>query len=587
MNGSERICVKSVEVTVSRAPETAAPPDGQRVWLSDPTRRLHAAIEPAPWDPESETRLKKAAASGVLRLVIGDYTEPGVSAKDGRCANAALVELDFPAARARATSSLVGLPPIALQRGAQASSFSCPLLPRTRPTSAIDVEGIADTLRWGHPLDGRTMFREISIVPPLTVLTLSADGQPISEPAGQSPASPSYENLSQQQLFEAQITALLEAASRLPTTGAFLSLSGGLDSRTALVALLKSGREIPCVSMAGSPYALDARIARRFCESHGLAHQIVEFGDEYERRLPDLAVRSAALTGGVSCLSQTIDLYLYSKVPDSSRIRISGHLGNQVGRGGVESITAAGPSDSVFAEDLRTALRRRPMETWFIGRMAEKGYAPVLFEQEVHYWSVANYMLGSAHALQLSPYADVAVVEMAKTAISSDPRFSNPTAASIRQRDMRHRLFGPALRHSFQRATLARYDRSGDDVPINWGWRARGGPPRWTPDAMRTAVDALACKLGRRVKFLKSPAARLSHALGRPSALVAWPELLHGPLRSLACDTLLSAKVAESGLFENKRLRQLLDQHFSGHTDHHTTIHKALEIALGITSAPG
>ena len=585
MSVIDRICVKAVTATTSSESRTAASPSGDSRSLQfvDRSGRLHVVIEPAPWIPDCERRLKEAASIGRLRLVVGDYTEPGASDKDGHCANAARFELDLIAGRISAYSSVVGLPPITLQRTREFNSISCPFIPESRRAGSVDIEGVADTLRWGHPLDGRTLFENLHVIPPRTVVTLEVGREPTVErqPMGAPPYS--LEKLTHEQLVEAQIEAVLAVASRLPSSEAFLSLSGGLDSRTASVAMLSQGRRVPCVSMAGSRYSLDVRLARRFCQAHDLHHQVVEFGDDYVKRLPDLALESAALTGGVACLSQTIDLYMYSQLDGTAHVRISGHLGNQVGRGGVESIAAAGLSEQVFSAELRAALERRPQQPWFVPRMAEKGYAPVLFEQEVHYWSVANYMLGSARALQLSPYADVKLIELAWAMIARDLRFSTPSKVSIRRRDMRHRLIGPPKGESFQRVILARYGGSGDDVPINWGWRARGGwSIRWSPAALRTAADAVACKLSRQYKPLKGVMTRVSRGLGRPSALVAWPEMINGPLRSLACDVLLSKEVTESGLFEVNGLRRVLDDHFQARADHHTTLHRALEVGLGL-----
>ena len=553
--------------------------------LTDQSGRLHVEVEPAPWFHDGERRLREAAALGHLHLVVGDYTEPGVSDQEGRCANAALIEVDLIGGRVRAISSLVGLPPIVLQKTGQFSALSCPFMPGGRMAGVADIEGIADALRWGHPLDGRTIFRDLHIVPPHSAVTLEVGREPVIEPQHLTASLHRDEMLNQEQLVEAQIEAMLAAASRLPSADAFLSLSGGLDSRTVSVALLGIGRRVPCVSMAGSQYSLDARLARRFCETHDLRHEVIEFGDDYIKRLPDLALQSAALTGGVACLSQTIDLYMYSQLDSAAHIRISGHLGNQVGRGGVESIAAAGLSAEIFSRDLRLALERRPREPWFVARMAEARYARVLFEQEVHFWSIANYMLGSSRALQLSPYADVTLIELAMATISRDARFRNPTKVSIRRRDMRHRLFGPPRRQSFQRTILTRYAGLHNDVPINWGWRARGGwSVRWSAAALRAATDAVACKLGRQYAPLKGPMMYVSRVLGRPSSLVAWPEMLQGPLRALTYDILLSKEILESGLFEIDRLRQALDEHFQGRANHHAAIFRAMEIALGLVS---
>lgn len=583
----DRIPVKAVIATTSSASSfpAASSHENRSLCFTDRSNRLRAEVEAAPWVSDCVPRLKAAAASGVLQLVVGDYTEPGASAKDGPCANAALIEVNLAEGFVSAISSIVGLPPISLRKDPRFNSLSCPLFPGADNASSVDIDGVADTLRWGHPLDGRTIYKDLGIVPPRSSVVLEADKPATVERLRTTDAPQSYGTLSPAQLLEAQVAAMLASAKRMPTSGAVLSLSGGLDSRTASVALLSQGNRVPCVSMATSPYSLDAHIARQFCIENELPHEIIEFRDDYIKRLPDLARQSAALTGGVACLGQTVDLYLYSCLNNASHIRISGHLGNQVGRGGVESIAAASLNDQIFSEELRRALERRPREPWFLPRMAQAGYASVLFEQEVHYWSIANFMLGSSRALQLSPYADVALIELSKAAISRDPRFSNPTRASIRRRDLRHRLFGPPVALSFQRTILTRYGTAGRDVPINWGWRARGGwSVRGSPAALRFAADALACKIGRQYKVLKNPMARLSRALGNPSELVAWQDVIQGPLRELTCDTLLSRSTAESGLFHLTSLRRVLDEHFQARTDHHATIVRALEIALGLAS---
>ena len=581
----DRISVKAITAMISSGSPRLpiSPRENGSVRLADKSSRLQVDVVPAPWEHDCERRLKEAVAIGNLHLVIGDYTEPGVSENGGRCANATLFDVDLLRGRVRAITSLVGLPPLVLQKCEQFSALCCPFMPSSGMVSGVDIEGVADSLRWGHPLDGRTIFRGVKVVPPHSVVSLEVGKSAEIEPWEPRPSTQPFEALSQEQLVDAQIEAMFAAVSRLPSSGAFLSLSGGLDSRAASVVLLSQGRRVPCVSMAGSQYSLDARLASQFCAIHNVAHKIIEFGDDYIKRLPELAMRAATITGGVACLSQTIDLYMYSQLDSAHHIRISGHLGNQVGRGGVESIAVASLSEQIFSNELRLALERRPREPWFVARMAEAGYASVLFDQEVHYWSVANYMLGSSCVLQLSPYGDVTLIELAREGMSRDARFRAPTKVSIRRRDMRHRVFGPPRHRSFQRTILSRYADGKDTVPINWGWRARGGwSVRWSPAVLRAATDAVAWKLGRQYKPLKAPMMRLSGALGRPSALVAWPDMIEGPLRGLVYDVLLSKKVAESGLFEMSNLRHVLEEHFRARVNHHATIYRAMEIGLGL-----
>jgi len=339
------------------------------------------------------------------------------------------------------------------------------------------------------------------------------------------------------------------------------------------------------VTLAGSSETLDARLARSLCSAHGVPHEVIHLGEDYLRQLPDLATSSSALTGGPSSLSQTIDLYLYGQLPRSTRVRISGNLGNQVGRGGVESLSAARPDAEVLGSPLRSLLAQRPAEPWFIGRMSNGRFGDVLFAQEVHFWSISNYVIGSHHALQVSPYSDTRLIELAKARFLADPEFRNVSWKLLRQRDMRHRLMGQPVSQSFQRAFLAREDRAGEDVPINWGWLPGGGwSPSWSLATLKSAADAAALKAARKSPRFEKHLRWISTRLGRPSALVAWPDVLKSHLRDLSYDTLRSTTVRQSGLLEPLPMNRLLDDHFSGRKSSHSTIFSLLDISLGIAA---
>ena len=120
---------------------------------------------------------------------------------------------------------------------------------------------------------------------------------------------------------------------------------------------------------------------------------------------------------------------------------------------------------------------------------------------------------------------------------------------------------------------------------MNLGWRTHGGwSVRAAPLTLRFVADALANKLGKQYRALAGTMTRLSRALGNPSELVTWPEMLRGPLRDLTHDILLSREITESGLFDSKELQRTLTEHFSARTDHHGTLYRALEVALGVIS---
>jgi asparagine synthetase B (glutamine-hydrolysing) len=526
----------------------------------------------------------QAVEAGSVVCVVGDADEVR-GHPSSTYANATTIVLDLKNSTVRLATSLTGLPPVFVFRRDSRVSISCPFLPEAaRGSLEADLDGVADTLRWGHPLDGRTLFANLQVVSSNSTATVGSDGAVCMAPGEPWPSLEEFSSLTRAEIVRAQVAAFAEAAGRIRPDNAFMSLSGGLDSRTSLVALLSHGHRPPCATMAGSPDNLDVCLAKAFCEAYGLPHHTVLFGAEFYRRAPELLMRSADLTGGVSCLSQIADLFLYESMPTSFTARVSGNLGNQVGRGGVESLSAYQPSTEVFSREVRARLLSRPVSPWFIPRLGGDDYGKALFGQEVHFWSVANYVAGSSHAAQLTPYADRRLMHLSRAAFARDSELRHPTWKLLRARDLRHRLAGTPKELSFQRQFLAQRDRQASHIPVNWGWRAAGGRSLgWSMTAMASAADAGLIKLGNKSKLLRPAARWASSLLGHRSALADWPRIIRTHLRELALDTFSSQRVRQAGIFDPAALDKMLNEHFSGIRDHQYTVSCSLEIALGIS----
>jgi hypothetical protein len=528
--------------------------------------------------------LAELAATGYIVCVIGDADEVNAAPSSSAYANANVIFLDLKGSTVRILTPLTGLPPAFVFRRGDRVTISSPFLPETtRGYLAPDFDGIADTLRWGHPIDGRTLIANLQLVPSFSTLIYS-QGAGLEITRKPWPRLKELESLQWAEIVREQVAAFSEAAKRVRAENAFMSLSGGLDSRTSLVALLSHGRRVPCVTMAGSPDNLDVKLAKAFCEPYGLEHHTVLLGEQFYRSSPELLLESADLTGGVASLSQTADLYLYKNVPMPYGSRISGNLGNQVGRGGVESLSAYRPNANVFSQELRARLKARPLSPWFVSRLANDSYAETLFGQEVHYWSIANYMVGSACADQITPYADVRLMQLSCAAFARDRELARPTSKILRARDLRHRLAGVPKASSFQRQFLIRNDHVSNRVPLNWGWRAAGGwSLSWGMVAALSASDAALIKLSSRSGLLRPTASWLSARLHHRSALVDWRRLLRTRLRELTMDTFSTRYVRELGIFDVNALDKILSEHFREIADSHYTIARSLEVALGLS----
>ena len=524
-----------------------------------------------------------AEEAGAFFCVVGDFTEVEASNHNSPYASATTICLNLRRSTAQIACSITALPPVFLARSGHGLTLSSPFLPeRGGSLAACDFDGIADTLRWGHPIDGRTVFEAIRVADASSILAIDSDAgltHRIAEP-WQVPTLST--TMSVDDLIEEQIAVFLAAADRLPRAGAFVSLSGGLDSRTALVGMLIRGRKVASYTLSGSQKSLDARLAAAFCAAHGLEHHNIVLDAHFLRKLPDLILRTAALSGGVACLSQAVDLYMYESLPTSLNVRISGNFGNQVGRGGVESLSAYAPVPAVFSADVQWRLAQRPLAPWFLDRMGSGSFAVVLFGQEAPYWSIPNYLVGSSRSLQISPYAVTRLMQLASALFSCATDLAAPTWQQMRKRDLRHRLAGPPIQRSFQRQLLARNEKTGQRVPLNWGWYASGGrSPLWTMRATFSAADAATRKFATRSAIARRAERWLAAHLGHPSVLVDWPEVVR-MAAGLTYDVLKSQRVRESGVFSMDKLDDMLSGHFSGTTNNHLTVSRALEIGAGM-----
>jgi hypothetical protein len=528
-------------------------------------------------------RLAKATGQEVT-FCVGDHSESATSTPP--YVNATVVHVDPRRSTLRVLTSITGLPPVFLLRDLPESHLSSPFMPAAgRGRVHPDLDGVADTLRWGHPIDGRTIFANLSVSAPRQEIIVGPEGNLSVRPHFGSVLDPALLSSSREELICQQIETFAHAARRLPAQGAFLSLTGGLDSRTSLVGLIANGNRPFCVTMAGSHHSLDLRLAADVCRAYGLTHHPVILDAGFSRQLPDLMLEAARLTGGVASLSQTADLFLYRTIGSEFTARVSGNLGNQVGRGGVESLSAYSPLPSAFSAEIQNRLLARPLAPWFIERLQGDDYADVLFSQEVPYWSTGNYAIGSSRALQLTPYADRRLLQLAAAAFALNPELRRPTWKDMRKRDLRHRLYGTPQLYSFQRRFLIEHGAAVRHVPLNWGWFAAGGRSlRFSASAMLSAIDAASLKVSRSGGPLQRTSGWVSARLDHRSSLADWPSLLKTELRQLVRDTLSSRKLGEMGLFDQHGLDSILTEHFSGAASHHRTVLSCLEIALAFAT---
>jgi hypothetical protein len=519
------------------------------------------------------------AEDAVLRICVGDE-----STGNGWSANGVQIRVDWANGEILGRTSVTGLPPLFIGRTCGGVWLSTPTLPSNLLTSRArepDLDGVADTLRWGYPIDGRTLFAGVSLLRSAIEFVGCSSGLQVT---GEWKPNDRLRPTAQDDL-DAQVQALLRSAARLPSTGTFLSLSGGIDSRAALLALLVAGKAVPCVTLASSAASFEAEYARRVCAACTLEHQIIYLGHDYFRQLPELVRHAAAITGGIGALTQSVEVFLYQCLGRVYSGRISGLFGNQIGRGGVESTAVSRPQLDVLSDELGAALRDRPLQPWYSERVRNGELGRVLTEEEGCFPSVANYAVGSAFARQLTPYADLDLMCLARGSLRQLWRWGGTSQFAFRSRDAVHRFAGPMRQKSFQRRLLTQMGAEVQRVPLDWGWLARGS---WAPRALlRSAYSVGKWGVVRVIERSPVVSARVGAALGghKPWELVDWRRAVRTELREMVCDTLLAPKFLRTNLVNQHALRKLVDAHFAGKTDAFDTLAPLFEVALSITRA--
>lgn len=549
--------------------ETVASPDGRMFVGFVP--RVNSPL--APLTPVILNR---------VRLILGDTSEFDEMRDDTPMANAALVDCDAQRKSVYVLASIVGLPPLFLYEDDRQTLLTSDLLCLANliPSGLdFDPEGVLDVCSYGFPIEHRTLFRNVQLVPGGSSLrmALAATSKP-----GRAWAFPTPDPLDEwEEYTELQIGAFLSTLRRMDVKNSFLSLTAGLDTRTIFAALISSGQDVQAYTLSGETPSLDARTAGVLCRAYSVSHEAIPLNAEFVRSLPDYIAEASRLSGGLASLGQAHQVYLYRKLPRAYTGRISGNMGNQLGRKGVEHVTMRAANPAVLTPELQKRLPKRPRFAWAnqdTGSIAKTSHE-FLFQQEYTFTQLGNYSIGNSFAVQQSPYASRDLIALCYREPRREEHSASMSPRYLRFRDLRHRFLGEPERYSFQRRLVHRIGGFAANYPINWGWRAKGGIS--VPGAFRgclSAVDAYSERAGwdsgARGGFLQALRIAGLHEHRKPKK---W---LRDSLRDFTYDTLRSVETEKACVLDISTVSRMLDEHYSGRVSHYRALVLALDLAL-------
>lgn len=511
-------------------------------------------------------------------LLLGDDAEWEANLGVTNAANAAYISYDAAASSLTVHTSIVGLPPVfayALDGLTVLASDIHLIASLPDVHLELDPVGVVELGRIGQPVSHRTLFRNTRLLPGGTKVVASRTSGLTMERTWCLPkASP----VDWKHFVRTQAEVFADAVRRTEVSASFLSLTAGLDTRTVFATLAEQGRLVPAVTMSGVNRSLDARTAARLCHAYGVSHSIVTIGDQFAADLPGYVEQASRLSGGLASLGQAPEVYFYTQLGGFFDARISGNLGNQVGRGGTEGVGTRGAALNI----LSPALRDLTPESghWLLGELSGSGTSAIEFilQQEIPFTSVGNFSIGNHFAVQKSPYANRKLLET----LALRPAGGSAPSGSLmkmRFRDLKHRFFGDPASISFQRFLICRINGFAAHYPINYGWRAIGGVS--LPGLLwgaATFAGMIVEKQRIDDGLLRGMIERIGLAtLHDFQRSARW---LRGDLREFTLDTLSSRAVVETGIFDAPVLRRVTDEHFGRVKDHYETVAFALDVAL-------
>jgi hypothetical protein len=497
-------------------------------------------------------------------------------------ANGVLLECDFTQNSIHALASIIGLPPLFLYEapGHKILSSCVFNLVSLLPSGLrFDPEGVLDLASYGFTIAQRTLFRNLHLLSGGVSLRLTPHQPAEIKSAWTFPSKHPLPDWTQ--YTELQMNAFSAGLQRMSVDESFLSLTAGLDTRTILAALLHTGRRIESYTLSGETPSLDARTAQALCRAYGVPHQIVPLDEDFLRNLPSHTVEASRLSGGLASLGQAHQIHLYKKLRRPFLGRISGNMGNQLGRGGVEHVSMRAANTSILNPRLQSRAAQRPKFAW--SEQQASGSASTspafLFQQEFAFTQLGNFCIGDFYSVQQAPYATRDLISLCSRQPPREDRTKNMSPLQLRLNDLHHRFLGEPELYSFQRRLIHAIGGPAATYPINWGWRAKGGvSATGVFRGILTALDAYSESSG-----LDSG---LSGRLLRGLGIAGLHEHRHAKrwlrerLRDFSYDTLRSKQASDSGLFDSATASRMLDEHYSGQASHHGALVLALDLSL-------
>ena len=200
-------------------------------------------------------------------------------------------------------------------------------------TRSLDPDGMAEFITSGVALQGRTLFRDIYVLPGASAWVFRS-GDLVEESRYFDPHEWEVQDeleseayyLSIRDVFRRNLPRYFAGPQRVA-----MSLTGGLDSRMIMAWRPDPDTALPCYSFGGMYRdCRDVQVAREVANACGQSHQVIEVGNEFLSNFPYYAERTVFLTDGCSDVSHSPDFYAHQRAREIAPVRLTGNYGGEV-----------------------------------------------------------------------------------------------------------------------------------------------------------------------------------------------------------------------------------------------------------------
>ena len=290
----------------------------------------------------------------------------------------------------------------------------------------FDEQGVAQFMAYGCTLDGRTLFRGISLLPGGSLW--SFENGAIIRRSYSSPAAWESQPALTVDAFESEFQNTFKRILQRYTGSEMrlgISLTAGLDTRMIMACLPETNPRPVCYTFTGSSgQTMDDRIAARVAAACGLEYHLLRLKPDFFSDFAAHADRIVFMTDGCWGISGAHEIYFHQQARGLSPVRLTGLFGSEVFRG-VSMFKPQGHAQQLFDPDFVTAVNAA------VGLLAAHKTHPVTFAlfKEIPWNRFSHVTASRSQVVFRTPYLDN---ELAKLAYQMPPEIRRSSLPASR-----------------------------------------------------------------------------------------------------------------------------------------------------------